>query len=686
MIFATQYYRPPFPHRERWLADLRQIRDTGFNAIYVSVPWSWVEPDPGSFVFDDFDELFEMAREVGLRVIPNLFVEVQPLWIHRVVPDSHMIDHTGRHVLSSQLAYFNSGLTPGGCTDHPEVRSRATRFLAEFVSRYAAAQNLLAWDCWNEIRWMTQADGYVCHCEHTIEAFRSFIRERVGDLDALNTLWQRRYSSWEDVVPSKGPARTPIDAIEFQRFLTRRAAVDLKWRSEVVREADPAHPVIAHAAFPSVYLLSEFLDEPALARGNDWELAEIVDGWGCSHFPGWIHTSPVDYAARLEASRCAAGSKTYWIAELQGGAAGHGLQAMEPVPGAVQARWIWNGIGRGAKAVNFWCWRDEVFGRESAGFGIVGEDGYREDRLAHLERTASILQRNDALLDAYEPAPANAAVVFEPGTYHHDWATTLSRGLPGEPKKFQAAHSLQGYLRAFERVQVPYDVIEAGRLGDLANYRLVVVPWPLMVRPTVAEALISWVRAGGTLLVEAGLDAFDEAGFYRYPEERPFAEALGLTSEGRRPIRDLTISSDAGDLRTSTWLEPLEDGALLVKRTIGAGNVVAVGSFVGLAYWEERYPEFERFLLQIVDAAGANADLRCDGPDGEIVQWRAGHSGETLLLFATNAGDETRVTFSGAALSGRQRAEDLASGEMFGIDGTLEFTLDEGGYRVLALQ
>lgn len=687
MLLTTQYYRPPFPETRRWREDLREIRATGFSAIYVTMPWSWLEPAPGEFDFHDFDELFEQAAAVGLRVIPNIWVESQPLWIHRALPDAHMVDHTGRTVASSHLVYLNGGLTPGGCTDHPELRERCGRFISTAVSRYAGAQNLLLWDCWNEIRWMLQSDGHVCYCPHTVTAYRHWLEGEAGGLEGLNEAWHRRYRSWEDVHPANGPNRNATDALAFQAFLTARAAVDLKWRRDTVYAADSGHPIIAHGISPSVYATGAMRDwEPALARGDDWELASLVDGWGASHYPRWTDPSASDYGARVESARSAAGDSEYWLSELQGGAAGLGLRAMDPVPGDLQARWIWSGIGRGAKGINLWAWRDEVFGRESGGYGITGDDGFREQRLAELIRTAEVLRSENQLLDDYQPMPARVGVLFEPAAYHLDWASLLEDARL--PSGLSAGESLQGYLRALERLQIPYDVVGRNGKSDLAQYALLVMPWPLIVDCGVAERCAKWIQAGGTLLAEAGIDSFDRWGFYRYPEERTFATELGLSSRGRRLLGTGGIPYDVGgqrgELRTAGWLEPLDSaGALFSRHRLGGGTVCMVGSFVGQAYLQKRYRDFERFVMGLASEAGGLPGLRCSQSDGELVQWRFGHSSGTPLLFVLNEGGWDETVFTGRELADLVEAEDLLTGAKVSVtSASIAVALRPGGSHV----
>ena len=124
MILAAQYYRPPFPERRYWKEDLDGMKDAGLNAVQLWVLWSWVEPEPGRFDFSDYDELVEEAGKRGLGVVLSSIAELHPFWIHREIPDAHMIDHMGRAVISSNRGEAHQGLTPGGCTDNPEVLRR----------------------------------------------------------------------------------------------------------------------------------------------------------------------------------------------------------------------------------------------------------------------------------------------------------------------------------------------------------------------------------------------------------------------------------------------------------------------------------------------------------------------------------------------------------------------------------
>jgi beta-galactosidase len=696
----TQYFRPPFPLQPRWRDDLAQIAATGLDAIEVWATWAWIESHPGHYDFTDFDDLFAEAERAGLDVVITSVAELNPYWIHREIPDSHMVDHRGRRVASSTLAYTHHGLCPGGCTDHPEVRARIGAFLEQLGAHFRDRPNLRSWDCWNELRWAVQSDGHVCFCRHTLDAFREWLRGKHGDLEGLNGNWHRRYASWEDVFPGTQPARNWTETIEFEQFLAWRGAENTSFRVACLKRGDGSRPVIAHSVVLSSFMAKgEDRWEQPLSRGNDWEIATRVDGFGASHFPGHFHTSNAEAGARHESARSAAAGKPYWVCELQGGAAGLGFVAMPGVPASRQERWIWNAFARGAETIAFWCWRDEVFGRESGGYGIVGNDGHAKARLEALRRTTSALRNHSDVLDGYVPNANRVGVVFDGVNHQLEWAFS-------GPDSTQSANSVFGYILSLERLQIPYDVLEASHLPDLGKYSVLFLPWPMIVRPAAAEALATWVEAGGTLLVESELDAFDELGLYRYPDERPFAAALGLQADGRRPLgetRQIEFALDAttGHLVPGTWLDPLVSegetlaatpaGTVLLERAMGSGTIFAVGTHAGMAYRLDPYPDFERLVHAIVGRAGALPEIACSVPDGERIQWRSGTSGEHRIVFVLNGGAPTALTLTGTerVFGETYHGTELLSGDPVKLDHrdppTLSLSLREDDVKILVL-
>lgn len=645
MTLGVQYYRPPFPEAAVWKDDLARMRDAGLNTVQLWVMWPWVESKPGRFDFGDYDRLVELADAAGLGLIVSAIAEVHPPWIFRLVPGSEMIDHTGAHVVSSNRAESNYGLTPGGCFDHPRVWERMAGFLSAVVTRYQSAPRLRAWDIWNETRWNVQADGLVCFCPHTLRAFRAWLARTYGSLDGLNRAWKRRYDRWDEVLPGKLPKRPYTEMMAWIRFLTTRANEHARARYALVKRLDGAHPATLHGPSPCPHHQGN-IAHPAypLERGNDWAFADAVDGVGSSVFPTWWKVDDAGLGVIATHVRSAARGKRAWFSEVQGGRAAQGTEPQDPVPPAQQQRWVWNAFASGIDTLLFWCWRDEVFGGEASGYGLVGHDGFGPARLAALRQTADVFERHRALLSSYQPARARVGVFFSPRTYALTWAQT-GAGYP--PRR-----ALEAYARVLTKQSVPWVTVEEDHLDALDELTLLILPRTLVIDAPVEARLAAFVARGGTLITESECGAWSGDGFWRPPEDRFLARLYGLREVGRRTLATDTITVTPPTGRALTlpavqWLTPFAtgagrawghhaDGDLMVEASAGAGRVIAIGAYCADAYHDRYHADFEAFVAALLTGAGLSPAAEVHGlaaTRDNFTFVRAGASGSRPLWF-----------------------------------------------------
>ena len=650
MLLGVQYYRPPTPTDEHWEGDMADIAAAGFDTVQLWVIWGWVEARRGTFDWSDYDRIMDSAHEAGLRVVLSTIAEMQPAWMLRDYPDAGAVDHLGRQTPSTTRVEAQVGITPGGSFDDPRVIEAMRTFLSETARHFDAHPALASWDVWNENRWAMESDGYLDYNPSTIESFRAWLGDKYGDLDGVAKAWGRRFSTWEDVQPGRKPGLPYTDLVEFQSFLSWRAAKHMRFRYDTIRAVDRVRPIYAHCGEPSVSS-SGWEFEQAMSRGNDFELADQLDGYGCSSFPKVTNMSVLDLGVRIEATRAAAGQKPFWLSELQGGGGKTGLHVQEAVAGSEQQRWIWNGIARGAKGIIVWCWRDEVLGRESGGFGFIGNDGNKEERLRLLRETSATIRKHAPLFDGYMPDSAQVAVMFSPLNYEIEWAQEGERAN-------QAAHSVLGWLKAFEELQVPYELVDPNHVDLLDDCEVLVLPWPLSIPDETMARIRLWVEAGGRLVTESELAAFDDQAFYRWPEDRPTAIALGIDTLGRRTLPDdgilrVTIAGREFALPTASWVEEYAPpaGSITLARhrdrtaafsvPLGTGSIVALGTFVGLGHFRSPSEGFLGFVQALLTGSGVAARATVNVTSGRHLQWRIGRSGQSTLLFLVGEPDTT---------------------------------------------
>ena len=591
-IIGTQYYRPPFPRERDWAADMQQIKAAGLNTVQLWVVWAWVEPELDSFQFDDYDRLIELAAQHDLGVVLSTVAAIHPYWIHRHIPGSEMVTNQGLKVVSTNRRECHFGLTPGGCIDHPGVWQRMERFLSTVVTHFRDRSNLIAWDIWNELRWNVHADGLVCYCEHTIAEFRRWLRERYGELEQLNHSWQRRYRSWEDVQPGKRAGRTYTEMMAFEHFITDRSVAHGRRRYQIVKSLDPDRPATLHGGKPTVLYGTDAYDSEdqpstALHRGNDWDFAAYADAVGCSSFPVWEKIDLFDLTARLDYVRSASpDERGIWLSELQGGMSAEGFVVQQPVRAAEQQRWVWTGLANRADTILFWSWRDELFGKEAGGFGLVGRDGHADQRIAALQQTRALLDTHRELITGFWPQEPEVGIWFSPQSYYLYWCQNNSATIPME--------AIGGAARALLANSIPYRVVEETHLQGLNGLKLVFLPRAIVLDRRQEEALEQFVRAGGTLVVESEFGAYDSAGLYREPHDRWLYRASGIADRGRRTLERDHIELDGDALRSragtlqlpaTQWLTPLEADGCWQSAVLDAGRIVVLGSYCFDAFY-----------------------------------------------------------------------------------------------------
>lgn len=639
MHLSVQYFRPPFPESRHWEDDLDQIAALGLDSIQLWITWAWVESKPGEFDFSDYDRLIDAAAGRGLGVVLSTIGEVQPFWIHRVIPDSKMVNHLGVKVQSGPRRENNAGVTPGGCWDNPGVRDRLLAFIRACGKHFGSRKNIVMWDVWNETRWAVHADSYVCYCPHTLQRFRGWLDARHGGLAGVENAWMRRYADWEDVRPGLVPGRPYSETMDFERFLTWRAGEHMRDRAAALRAADPSHHVSGHGVAPGAFFSGQRF-EPAVSRGDDEDHVAHLDSYGFSMYPDFILKDPSEYAARANGVRSAVREKPFWLSELEAAPTGVGFEMRGTVRGDQVRKWIWEAVAYGAEGAVLWQWYDELIGPEAAAFGLAGHDEFSTERRAAVARTAAELTGLASRLDDYRPNDGEVVLLWDQGGYQLEWAehgaaSTLVSG------------SVQGYARALERLGIPYRTISTRHLDAerLAGTRLAILPAPLVVAPQAAAVLDRWVRDGGVLLTEPEFDGWSETGIFRYPHERPAATRLSLPYGGRTPTDGEIEIAPFGDrafrLGSYRWVQPMfvdGDRRLAVTTTVVQGEAITIGTFAGRAYLDDGNSGFEDLLRAVIDRAQAGPEVRITGP--RAARLVLGHTKNERIATLFNDSDE----------------------------------------------
>jgi beta-galactosidase len=661
-----------------WRKDLQQIKSLGFNTVRTWIEWTACEKEEGRYDFGALKLIVDLAGEVGLKVIVQVYIDSAPDWVGLRFPDAKFVSSNGV-AIQSQAA-------PGFCFDHPGVRAKILRFFTEAAEAVKGKPAFYGWDLWSEPHLINWAEVYYvgnldnvqfCYCPSTQARFRDWLTIRYGTIGGLNKAWYRTFRNWEEVEPPRfGTILTYTDYIDWKDFISDKLAQDLKLKAEAVKAVVPGSVVTSHSATPGLFSRPDWAGTP-----DDRKMADSVDYFGTSIYPKHAWTikpwSPFYRSSGLDFVRSMGlQNNGFYIGELQAGYGVFGMKMSVPVVGADLRDWIWSTVAYGARAVNIYAYYPMSSGYEGGGYGLVELDGKVTERAVEAGRIAGLISANQDLFLGSLPAKAEIAILYNPLAH----MVGGQQAYTGEGQTIglnNLSESLQGIHRAFYERHIPVDFLH---VRDLApdrwkNYKLLIVPYPVMMSQPHVRQLIEYVRTGGTLVAEARCGWVDERGFSspvipgggleevfgcRESELKPLAktapmtvaaadEALPLLKAGDK--LDALFFEEAFDVfgPSSRILARFENGTpAMVASTFGKGKAMIVGSFPGSAYHHFKNPANGEFFAGLADWIGVRKPVEVVSSDKEIlVEGRILEGTGYRLLIGFNRGErKTSAAFT----------------------------------------
>ncbi|MHB1938348.1 MAG: beta-galactosidase [Acidobacteriaceae bacterium] len=641
----------------RWGADLDQIKASGFNTVKTWIDWQTGEPKRGEFNFDNLNLLMRLAQQRGLRVIVQIYLDSAPSWIGRRYPDGRFVDRSGA-VIDSQSA-------PGYCIDNPGVRTEAVAFLealSQDANRFPA---LYGWDVWSEPHVINWAEfPYLKNPEFGFNAstqarFREWLQEKYKTLDALNAAWYRSFTNWDQVEAPRYPTiLSYTDYIDWRMFIDDKLAGDLSTRVDAIRTADKIHPITSHSDAPSLFTSpTDGYGEP-----DDFKMSANADFYGTSMYP--MHSESIHpwsnamLDTALDFSRSAGHSfhKGFWIGELQAGQGATGMRIAEPVTPRDETFWMWQAVAHGAREFAVFSWYPMSSGFESNGYGLINLDGTLTDRARVAGKTAAIIGLHASDLLNATPAPAHVAILYNRLSYMVGGSQPSLSKLGSAP-----IHSSMGLHRAFSEQQIPVDFVSTQDVvkDKLGQYKVLFLPFPVMLSKDVAGGIKRYVQGGGTVVAEARLAWNNQRGFASTvipgldldkvfgareklikPADKPqitieaSSNLPGLTT---RLISGAAFEEDLGPYPGSRVLGRFEDGEpAVIENSTGKGKTILIGSFVALAYEEHHDVGTQQFLVSLAKLAGIPTEVDVSGPGNSEIEIRRLVRDHKQIVFAFN--------------------------------------------------
>lgn len=510
------YYPEQWPEA-LWEDDFRRMRELGFDVIRIAeFAWSLFEPVEGTFTFDFFDRVMDLAHQHGLQVILGTPTATPPAWLTAKYPEVLNVSATGVTYQHGQRRHYNYNTA---------IYQRLSRRIAgQMAAHYHDHPALIGWQIDNELN--CEVNVFYAEADHC--TFRSWLQARYGSLEHLNTawgtvFWNQSYTDWQQVFltrPTPSSAPNPHQALDEKRFISDSTIAFARLQAEAIREFDHHHWITTNGLFGH-------LDSHQMTD-------ELLDFFSYDSYPQfamlWPDSGPdplLDRRWGMNLSVTRGISPNFCVMEQQSGPGGwvNRLEQPSPKPGQMRL-WTYQSIAHGADMVLYFRWRTATFGTEMYWHGINDYHNRPNRRVAEAARIGRELAVAGPSI-AGSTYQASVAILKD---YDNEWDGELDSW----HGPYERASSTAWY-KALQHSHIPVDILylrSTTALADLSRYQCLIYTHPTIMTDATAELLRTYVQAGGTLIFGCRTGYKDAAGHcYMRPMPGPVADLCGITLE-----------------------------------------------------------------------------------------------------------------------------------------------------------
>jgi beta-galactosidase len=542
MKIGTYYYPEQWP-REQWERDFDNIAAMGLQIVHMGeFAWFTLEPAEGNLQLDWLSQCVEMAAKRKLAVILCTPTASPPVWLIEKHPDVLPIDDAGRPKRFGGRRHYSPTA--------PALHDATRRIVSALAERFGNHPAVIGWQIDNEY-----SSDFFDQNTHAHSAFREWLRQRYGSIDAVNRawgcqFWNTFYTSYDQIrLPANRELKyaNPHQLLDACRFWSSAFA----WFNKL--QADSLRPRIGADRFLTTNFMPFHPDvNPADLAG---ELSLMA--WDSYPCPG-CERAPKDQNFRLgDPSQMgfmhdymASFGGRWGLLEIQAGQINWGDTPVHLYPGAVRL-WLWTAMAHGAQFVTTYRYRQPRFGPELFHHGLVGPDGVSPSLGGRqFNQTIDEVDRLDwksipPLADD-RPAARSVGLVFD---FEQLW---YYRILP-QSRRWDYPRLLRLWYRAIARLGLAVRILRPGQEWP-QDLPLIVAPGLQMVDDAIVEQMKTYAAGGGHLVLTCRTALMDRRGqLFEGPTAAPIAPLIGGSIEAYDGLPDAMMGHVEMDGKKYDW-------------------------------------------------------------------------------------------------------------------------------------
>lgn len=546
--------------------DLSKMKELGIKVVRMGeFAWSTIEKREGEYDLSFFRHVMDKLYEAEMDVIFCTPSPTPPKWLIDKYSETLAVKENGER---KQFGARNDY-----CKSSPAYREKVgiiSRKIARELSNHPA---LIAWQVNNEI-----SPREKCFCSYCKKGFSNFLKEKYGDIGALNAAWgtnrwSLNYRDFDDVIPPKSDVwNHPSLSLEWERFHSKNNAEFINEEIKAIKEYSnlPVGTDMMPILDQNYYQTNEHTD---VVMFNHYEQNSFL------MYPSFWY----DYLRPIK-------DTPFWVTETQ--VNWNGAHYPEFGYRTENNCYIntWLAVAKGAEMNIYWHWREHFAGQELYHGAVLSSSGRFCYNAYEIKRAVDDFHKCRKLLSNTR-VKSNIAMHFSTTAYRSFNVVQPFKGLNYLELLYDRYH------KAFRHYNI--DLIDTQR--DLTDYKTVISPFLSCVDENgLKERMIEFVKNGGAWIVGPMSDILkDNATKYTNAPYGFLEEFAGIYTKTQIPMDTDIIKAEWKDgielsveksfdgyvltgaeslaEYTSSYLKGL---AVITQKKVGKGKVIVIGSVI----------------------------------------------------------------------------------------------------------
>ncbi len=494
------YYYPEHWDKSEWERDIKNISEIGFEFIHIAeFAWIDMEPQEGAYTFEWLDTVIDLAAKYRLKVILGTPTAISPVWMGIKYPEIYLMGpdyQRAEHGTRAQQSLSN-----------PVWRDFAKEIITKMAERYGNNPNVMGWQLDNE------PEAKEDYSPSSQEAFRTWLKNKYKNIDALNTAWGTEF--WSQVYNDFNQIKihnadhvgwwgtNPHALLDFKRYMADTQAEFLDYQASILR------PLISKKQFITTnYTATTPNADPRRTEKLDFNSFTSYLNKGYSNIgdKGFRLGDPKELSFALNFFKTK--NDIAGVMELQPGPTNWGNVNPLLQPGALRM-WLYHCFAENMSFACSYRYRQINYGSEQYHSAITTLDGVTLAQGGKDYKRA--IEEMKQLRKAYNPNEKMPKEIEARKTallwnYDNAW----SMGRQGQTSQWNTLQFFQKYLEIVKSFGSPTDIVNEN--DDLNDYKVVIAPAFELVDDATIAKWMDYVKQGGNLVLTVRTGVKDKNG------------------------------------------------------------------------------------------------------------------------------------------------------------------------------